>query len=146
MAAENDPKPARHTQPSHSQNPANKLYRDPADQGRGDMVSENRAANERFQRNSEKLQQRQAEQNKAPAQQQDNKRGLSFGPGRENRPDQARAKDEITKPAAKDRSAEQSQKKELSFGPGRANRENYSKLRQEHSAAISRNQEQGRGR
>jgi hypothetical protein len=87
-----------------------------ADQGRGDMVSENRAANERFQRNSKMLQQEQSARNEArPTQPQAGAKELAFAPDRQAGPNFNQLKQEHAQAVTQGQGA----KKELSFGADR---------------------------
>jgi hypothetical protein len=116
-----------------------------ADQGRGDMVSENRAANDRFERNSKAIQQQQQGQPSAARSNQDQaspgqgeKRELSFGADRQTNRQQishAQLKQEQAKATVKSDGPQQGDKKELSFGPGRG-----------QGQGQSQGQDQGLGR
>ncbi len=106
-----NPAPTRPTQPYRPHQ---------VDQGRGDMVSENRAANDRFERNSKALQQ---EQGARAASRTDQaaaaKPELAFGPDRQHGRNYGQLKQEQAKATGKEQGPQQSEKKGLTFGPGR---------------------------
>lgn len=176
MPADADNKSTRHAQAILAQ--AQRRYID----GRGDMVSENSAANTRFQRNSEALQQRQAvkdqghlqpakEQSQArdgkaeiavSAEQQhrgynglkqeqaragdqsrpsEQKKELSFGPGRETQQDKSADRSQAAKAEKGQEPSRQGNGKQLSFGEGREGR-GYDALKQEHSSPGSKDRSQ----
>jgi hypothetical protein len=124
-----------------------------ADQGRGDMVSENRAANDRFERNSKALQRGEGQPSPArsdPGQAppgQGEKRELSFGADRQpNQQNHAQLKQEQAPGATKGDGQQQAAKKELSFGADRQpNRQNHAQLKQEQSAKKELSFGPGRG-
>jgi hypothetical protein len=152
MAAGADDKTAK-ANPQHRQAPIL------PDQGRGDMVSENRAANERFERNSQALQQ-QARSDQAhtqpvagTSQAQDGKTGLIFAPDRQHGQNYGQLKQEQANAIIKDegqqhgaKTQEQGAKKELSFGADRQpNRQNHGQLKQEQAEVAGRGQGQQQG-
>jgi hypothetical protein len=124
-----------------------------ADKGRGDMVSENLAANDRFERNSTALQEQQQAQEQA--QQQTAQQALTFGPDRQHGPNLAQLKIEQAKintperaqdPSAKDQSAqEQTGKKTLSFGADRQRNRDYSGLKAEQAKTSGKGRDQQQG-
>jgi hypothetical protein len=151
MAAGTNDKTAAPTRPVQLPHPRQ------ADQARGDMVSENRAANERFQRNSKVLQQEQAarteartggagQQEIAASQPQAAKPELSFAPDRQQGQTQGPPKQEQANPVAKDQAPQPGAKKELSFGTDRQpHRPNYNLLKVEQAKAVGNAQGQQQG-
>jgi len=140
MAAGSDEK----TAPSAPTRPAQPYRQHQADQGRGDMVSENRAANARFERNSKALQQEQAARATARTEQtQAAKPELTFGPDRQHGQNTGQPKQEQADPPAKGQAQQQGAKKELSFGGDRQpNRPNYNQLKVEQAKASIAREEQ----
>ena len=152
MAAGADDKTAN-ANPQHRQAPIL------PDQGRGDMVSENRAANERFERNSLALQQHagsdqaHTQQPAGASQAQDAKTGLTFAPDRQHGQNYGQLRQEQANAIGKDhgqqqgaKTQEQGAKKELSFGADRQpNRQNHGQLKQEQAKVGVREQGQQQG-
>jgi hypothetical protein len=114
-----------------------------ADKGRGNMVSENVAANDRFERNSTALQEQQ-QQPSQPSQQLLAKKELTFGPDRQAGRNLGQLKAEQAKATTPDQ-RQQSGKNELSFGPDRRRARSLDQLKAEQAKATGKDQGQQPG-